>query len=156
MLMWVSMMITFSLGFSMVMAATPLSLGLWILFLSMMISILVYYVTFSWVSFLIFLIYVGALLVMFSYFSAIQPNNFIELGKMIGCFNFAMFLMDFPFCSVSVTPLSFLSGNCLSLTSIYLPSNMSVILLVIYILSITLVSVVKVSSSTKGPLRPFL
>uniref|UniRef100_UPI0030DE94A5 NADH dehydrogenase subunit 6 n=1 Tax=Glyphohesione klatti TaxID=3053539 RepID=UPI0030DE94A5 len=156
MLTYFTIILSATFAFSMIMSSTPLSLGLWVLFLSLMIAVLFCLISFNWISFLIFLIYVGGLLVMFAYFSAIQPNNHFEMTKMMSLFTFTFFSLDFPFNSLSMTPLSLNLMNNMSLSSIYNPQNMPAILVMVIILSMALVAVVKISKSVKGPLRPFL
>jgi NADH-ubiquinone oxidoreductase chain 6 len=70
---------TLSLGISMVTAYYPLSLGLWILILSISISVLIRTSFSRWFGFIIFLIYIGGILVIFAYFVAIQPNQQFNL-----------------------------------------------------------------------------
>lgn len=71
--------LTLAFGVSLVTARSPLALGLWILFMSMLVSVLCRTTFSRWFGFIIFLIYIGGMLVIFAYFAAIQPNQEVNL-----------------------------------------------------------------------------
>jgi len=80
-----------SLGLSIVLAFTPLALGLWVLILSISISLLTSLIYSSWFGFILFLIYIGGMLVIFAYFVRIQPNQQFSLKNSF-FFSFLVFI----------------------------------------------------------------
>ena len=80
-----------SLGLSIVLAFTPLALGLWVLILSISISFLTRLMYSSWFGFILFLIYIGGILVIFAYFVSIQPNQQFSLKNSF-FFSFLVFI----------------------------------------------------------------
>ncbi|CAJ1129313.1 Hypothetical predicted protein (mitochondrion) [Octopus vulgaris] len=71
-------MMYFSLGFSVVslliILIQPLSLGFMIMLVSIFMSILISFFIYSWYGYMLFLVYVGGLLVMFMYIISLIPN----------------------------------------------------------------------------------
>ena len=136
--------------FSILLYSNPINIG-WIVLIATttLTSMCALYIR-SWYAFLIFLIYMGAVLVIFAYFLAITPNQKIQ--------------SLFPF--ILALPLSFFVAYRLFnpraprietflFSSLYSPSYLYILLIMIFILLITLLLVVKISSIFKGPLRPF-
>lgn len=73
----------FSLLFLMPTMMQPLRLGLCIIVLTGISCLLVGVVISSWYGYVLFLVYVGGLLVMFAYVSALAPNTFFSGIKAI-------------------------------------------------------------------------
>ena len=145
-----------SFSLSIILTPSPLLLGVWILITALLISIFLATITYSWVGFLIFLIYVGGMLVIFAYFTAIQPNQFIQTNNI-----FISLITTFLLFFVILIPLnpSLLANiNLLpnfSILSLYSTPNIPILIFLGIILFLALVAVVKVSKSLLGPLRPF-
>ena len=142
--------IIISLGF----ISSPLSIGVWIIMLALAISTSLSIQIPSWFSLLIFLIYVGGLLVMFSYFVAIQPNQQLGFIKIVIIATITLLYLTiatiyYPTTTVSHTLLTFSCSFIISST------NMILIFLLGLLLFFALITVVKITFSSKAPLRPF-
>nr|YP_010350002.1 NADH dehydrogenase subunit 6 [Clithon corona]UOH96872.1 NADH dehydrogenase subunit 6 [Clithon corona] len=153
-----------ALIFTMPMMMQPLSLGLCIMGISLFWCVLLGLTYSSWFSYVLFLIYVGGLLVMFVYVAALAPNTlFSSLKSLVGVLTTSAFLLILV---SSLTPkdLSFLYDN-LSLdyysesikTGIMMvsSSNISMLIGLGLILLMNLLAVVKVCYYQQGPLRPY-
>lgn len=136
-------------------AASPLFLGVWIIFLAFLIAVAIALFSTSWLGLIIFIIYVGGLLVIFAYFVALTPNLFIE-GRTILSFlalsvflaNILLFLFPFSF------PAGFSSGSSHPLSHLMSINSLIIIALAV-VLFLALVAVVKICSTFSAPLRPF-
>ena len=153
-----------ALIFAMPMMIQPLSLGLCIIGISLFWCVLLGLAYSSWFSYVLFLIYVGGLLVIFVYVAALAPNTlFSSLKSLVGITTTSVFLLVII---LLFTPkdLSFLYDN-LSLdyysermkTGIIMvsSSNISMLIGLGLILLINLLAVVKVCYYQQGPLRPY-
>lgn len=157
MLLYTAISIISSFALSLFLVQSPLTLGLWLVIIALGASILIFAHTSKWFAILLFLVYVGGLLVIFAYFSAISPNQLTEI-KII----FRAALISFLFIQSSlfifIKP-SFLSSTNLSLPSIQFiicsPNAIPIVALVVT-LFITIIIVIKVSTRQAGPLRPFI
>nr|AOR07216.1 NADH dehydrogenase subunit 6 [Mesenchytraeus hydrius] len=135
-------------------AMNPLTMGLLILLLALLLSITFSMSMSSWVALLIFLIYIGGMLVMFSYFVAITPNQNLSM----------LLLLSVLTCSAATLVfIAFMLNMNLPINSEYISQtnimyesyNVSILIMLALILLFTMVIVVKVSIHNKGPLRPF-
>nr|QIQ23135.1 NADH dehydrogenase subunit 6 [Rochia nilotica] len=151
-----------SLLFLMPLMAQPLSLGLCIMILSSFSCILLGVMTSSWYGYILFLIYVGGLLVMFAYVSALAPNNFFSSAKSLFGGFIILVLMLSILGLVSVPASSFMVSNLnVSMSkitasfggTIVSPSSISLMILMGVVLLINLLAVVKVCYYQQGPLR---
>ena len=158
------MLIIFSIivscsAFVLSMALTPLSLGIWILLFSLTIALLVRSFISSWWGIVLFLIYVGGLLVIFAYFRAVTPNQQWELLPLV-IFSFLLVIILWLNNDLFFSPDPVLSFNY-SYSSSYTPTkitesaNIILYLTLASILFLALIIVVKISRLTSGPLRPF-
>nr|QBC73199.1 NADH dehydrogenase subunit 6 [Peltospira smaragdina] len=140
----------------------PLSLGLCILLCSLSVCLLIGALSYSWFGFILFLIFVGGLLVMFAYVSALTPNVYFSGSGPILWFFFLWILSMFVFFSVpffdSVIVENFLS-NIMSIffssmgEKLVFPSRVSIMLGLGIILLLNLLAVVKICYYQQGPLR---
>uniref|UniRef100_UPI0030E3734C NADH dehydrogenase subunit 6 n=1 Tax=Pilargis verrucosa TaxID=1818081 RepID=UPI0030E3734C len=150
------MSLTCAITFSMFMSSAPLTLGMWVLMLALLMASFISLTLHSWLSLLLFLIYIGGLLVMFAYFSAIQPNQHMELHKMMSAFISTLIILDFQMDQISLNPAYLNQPALSSITTIYSFNNIMVLILLASILFLALVAVVKISQNLQGPLRPFM
>lgn len=141
-----------SLGLSIILAFSPLSLGLWVLILSVNISFLIRSIFSSWFGFILFLIYVGGILVIFAYFVRIQPNQQFGLKRSL-IFSFLVFINIIS--NNYIVIIDIISNISWWINSLFNMSNLSVIILLGFILFLALVIVVKITTLIIAPLRPY-
>ena len=148
--------LSFTLSLSLVLASSPLFLGLWVLILALRVSLLLGLTTASWLSLFIFLIYVGGLLVIFAYFVALAPNQIIE-AKIILILRvatyFSLIFILYPNFIVLASDFSF--TRQLPIIALFSFSNILIFLFLALVLFFALVAVVKIRTIVSGPLRPF-
>lgn len=144
----------FGLSINILIITSPVVILLIILFNSLLLSTIIAFNLSSWYAFLIFLIYIGGILVIFSYFVAISPNQHIKI-KLILATPFIIILILFfsyifyrkPFSS------SYFFFNFVNI--IYKnESNLSTLFLILLLILMMLI-VSKIIKLSKGPLRPF-
>ncbi len=146
-------MIIISISLALLNSYTPLALGFWVIMLSLRISLAVAINLFSWFGFIVFLIYVGGMLVIFSYFVAIQPNQQFEISVSLFSVFLTLFILRVVVFQGPITH-SWISG-LYWLRAMISFTNLSVLVLLGLVLFLALLVVVKVSSLYLGPLRPF-
>nr|YP_010507419.1 NADH dehydrogenase subunit 6 [Myathropa semenovi]UXG19039.1 NADH dehydrogenase subunit 6 [Myathropa semenovi] len=149
----------------------PLSMGLMLLIQTIMVCCITGLMTKSfWFSYILFLIFIGGMLVLFIYMTSLASNEMFSLSmKMIFLSIISLiflmmmiFFMDKMLSSFnsinnemnSISNLnSYISENSLNLIKLYnYPSNMITILLINYLL-ITMIASVKITKLFYGPLR---
>lgn len=133
---------------------SPLQIGLCILIIALLTAIIFAIKISSWIAFLIFLIYIGGILIIFSYFIATTPNikiSFIFIISIITLITptFILFLNRFSSNLIHTTQ------ETIKESIFYNIRHIPVLTLLAILLLITLVIVVKVSNTSLGPLRPF-
>nr|YP_010944836.1 NADH dehydrogenase subunit 6 [Abraliopsis morisii]WMC20988.1 NADH dehydrogenase subunit 6 [Abraliopsis morisii] len=164
-----SLLLMISAGFSLssvcLMVIQPLSLGFMLMLLTFCVSGLVSLLTFSWYGYLLFLVYIGGLLVMFMYVISLIPN-LIFLSSKVSMY-FVFILMSFmlmnlfmfkDFISVDMKSLYLFDYCNMSMsggTMIMMYDNFMCYLLLAIILLFVLISVVKICYYCEGPLRVF-
>lgn len=143
----------------------PLSLGLSIIFSTIFLCVLVALYLSSWYGYILFLIYVGGLLVIFAYVAALSPNvlfggaaplAFLAASQTV--LPLILFFRDF----IDLSQLTVLSGEReffigLKTCGIELvsPSVISVLIGLATILLVNLVVVVKICYYQHATLRPY-
>nr|QVL28690.1 NADH dehydrogenase subunit 6 [Eristalinus viridis]QZZ81254.1 NADH dehydrogenase subunit 6 [Eristalinus viridis] len=149
----------------------PLSMGLMLLIQTIMVCGITGLMTKTfWFSYILFLIFVGGMLVLFIYMTSLASNEMFALSmKMmiisiisLMLMSFVIFFMDkmlLTFNSInnemnSISNLnSYISENSLNLIKLYnYPSNMITIMLVNYLL-ITMIASIKITKLFYGPIR---
>nr|QVL29353.1 NADH dehydrogenase subunit 6 [Ceratitis querita] len=150
----------------------PLAMGLMLLIQTIQICLLTGLMAKSfWFSYILFLIFLGGMLVLFIYVTSLASNEMFSLSMKLSTISFMifsiMFVINFLLDKTSISffihnnemqPIyyfnMFLQENNLSLQKLYnYPTNMMTILLMNYLL-ITLIAVVKITKLFHGPLRP--
>nr|AOR87107.1 NADH dehydrogenase subunit 6 [Streptosyllis sp. THS1] len=147
--------ICLSILISVMLTYTPLTLGFMILFLTLMISVLLSLMYSSWLGVCTVLIYIGGLLVMFSYFIAMNPNMKFDFKLMsMGIFISFSFLFLLFLTSMKESFFNLILSN-FYITSIVNNMNLFLISFLVMVLFFALISVVKIVMMKSGPLRPF-
>nr|UYB79144.1 NADH dehydrogenase subunit 6 [Lirapex sp. ZZ-2022] len=150
-----------SLFFIMPVMMHPLSLGLCILVCSLVSCLLISVLSCAWFGFILYLIFVGGLLVMFAYVSALSPNVFFG-GSSLFAWMFVLWLVScFVFFSLifsdSIMMSDLVSGFELNSPSMgekfVVPSRISIMVGLGVILLLNLLAVVKICYYQQGPLR---
>nr|WPM93085.1 NADH dehydrogenase subunit 6 [Cricotopus cf. montanus] len=150
----------------------PLAMGLMLLIQTFFICLLSGLITKTfWFSYVLFLIFLGGMLVLFIYVTSLASNEMFNFSLKLMLFsvmNFfiiyaSMFFMDknlimnylINYENESLSCMkSMLMENSLTLNKLYnFPINLITILLMIY-LFLTLIAVVKITNVFEGPLRP--
>ncbi|YP_009255450.1 NADH dehydrogenase subunit 6 (mitochondrion) [Anopheles bellator] len=150
----------------------PLSMGLILLiqtFLTCMLTGI--YVKTFWFSYILFLIFLGGMLILFIYVTSLSSNEMFSMSFSLSLMSFMifmLFMMIFLFLDKSLIEqfimnlemekiLNFnnlINENMLSLNKMYnFPINMITLLLINY-LFLTLLVTVKITKKFYGPLRP--
>lgn len=144
-----------SIALTLIISNSPIVLGLWILFLALSASIFLSISITSWLSIFIFLIYVGGLLIIFSYFVALSPNQYVSLKYPI---------ISFLSTLIIIAPIFLLPINLnLDISKPYYGSisyllhinNIPMFCVIGITLFLALVAVVKIRGGTSAPLRPY-
>ncbi|YP_010691352.1 NADH dehydrogenase subunit 6 (mitochondrion) [Drosophila tropicalis] len=149
----------------------PLAMGLTLLIQTVLICLIAGLMTKSfWYSYILFLIFLGGMLVLFIYVTSLASNEMFNLSIKLTLFSFfLMFIFTMISFFIDKTSISFFFmnnemesifnlnsyflENSLSLNKLYnFPTNFITILLMNYLL-ITLIVVVKITKLFKGPLR---
>ena len=132
---------------------TPITLGLNTLIIAIVIAITFALFNSSWISFLIFLIYIRGTLVIFSYFVAIAPNITMFSPIHIPLITITPLILIIIF---NLTKPTFPTNQyIIQLNTFYTKPTISTIIIIAIILLFTIIVVVKIARSSKGPLRPF-
>nr|AWB99197.1 NADH dehydrogenase subunit 6 [Anopheles argyritarsis] len=150
----------------------PLSMGLMLLiqtFLTCLITSI--YVKTFWFSYVLFLIFLGGMLILFIYVTSLSSNEMFSMSfslTMMGLLIFTTFtllflIMDKSLIDQFITNMemeklsninNLINENILSLNKMYnFPTNLITLLLINY-LFLTLLVTVKITKKFYGPLRP--
>lgn len=135
---------------------TPLTLGGYILIITIISVRIVALLTNSWLAIVIFLVYVGGLLVLFAYFLAIQPNQLTTISTFLLLRLSTFLLLLITRKNFYTIPLYNFNLKIISLTHIISNINLFLVILLGVVLLLILVVVVKITYTKSGPLRPFV
>lgn len=164
-----SLLFIISVGFSLrrvcLIVIQPLSLGFMLILLTLCVRGLVGIITFSWYGYLLFLVYIGGLLVMFMYVISLIPNLIFLSSKVFSYFFFIFFIfmltnffVSKDIISVDIKDLLLFEYNSTRIrggSMIIIYDNFLCYLLLGAILLLVLISVVKICYYCEGPLRVF-
>nr|YP_009407015.1 NADH dehydrogenase subunit 6 [Typhlatya consobrina]ASA39551.1 NADH dehydrogenase subunit 6 [Typhlatya consobrina] len=146
----------------------PLVMGVILLAQTAVIAFLsMFFLKSAWFSYILFLIFLGAMLVLFIYVASLAPNEplslshlmvlIVSLSILLGMLIVVLdpILLSFPtFIENSSLHLAFSTPSMsLSTSPMYNPSSMKMTLFLILYLLLTLVVVVKITTTHFGPLR---
>nr|BDQ44205.1 NADH dehydrogenase subunit 6 [Metaphire riukiuensis] len=138
----------------MYLSTTPILLGINILILALLLSATLATSLSAWYAFMVYLIYIGGMLVMFAYFLALTPNQQMPTKSSI---TYLLMTMATLVAAMIATNTKVSTPNSMYQDSMYLYSMGTVptLVLLALILLLTMVIVVKLTNRSKGPLRPF-
>nr|UNI92566.1 NADH dehydrogenase subunit 6 [Euplax sp.] len=144
----------------------PLSMGLILLTQTILISITVGLSSYSfWFSYILFLIFLGGMLVLFIYVSSLAPNEiffsmdlFIMFFILMSFFTLISLIYDpiissFNHMSLPLSTLNYLTSTPLTINWIYNSPSMIFTIYVVSYLLLVLIIIVKIINLFKGPLR---
>nr|YP_010713865.1 NADH dehydrogenase subunit 6 [Atyopsis gabonensis]WDD39085.1 NADH dehydrogenase subunit 6 [Atyopsis gabonensis] len=167
-LLYTSSLIIMSLSILFMLITHPLALGMTLLIQTIMIcgttSLLA---KTSWFSYILFLIFLGAMLVLFIYVASLAPNESFSLSPWLSLIIAITLVMSLTLMFLdpltvpqqaiiegsSVTPSQILQNFPSPLSTFYNPPTMNLTLFIIMYLLLTLIVVVKITSTHFGPLR---
>lgn len=136
-----------------ILTINPLSLGIVILITALTLTLIYSLILTSWIAFLIFLIYIGGILVIFAYFVALTPNQQKTEVLIIPIF-ITFFISIFTIFILNTKPI-IININIKYIYTFYITRNIQLLLVLALILLFTIIVVVKLVTNNKGPLRPF-
>jgi len=132
---------------------TPIIITLIIILIRLLLALIFRISISSWYAFLIFLIYVRGILVIFSYFTATSPNQSALHIKSTTLALATLIIAITPVIININAPTIYI--NRLQLTNIYSAQNIFILIIITLILLFTIVIIVKLTTRSKGPIRPF-
>nr|UOR16943.1 NADH dehydrogenase subunit 6 [Aplomya sp.] len=171
MMQWILFSFMFIFNFIFLFMKHPLAMGLTLLIQTMLVSLTTGLISKSfWFSYILFLVFIGGMLVLFIYVTSLASNEMFSLSIKLmisSLLLLIMFIMIMYFIDknllmkyknmeiLSIFQLnSYIMENSLSINKLYnYPTNFLTILLMNYLL-ITLIAIVKITKLFKGPLRP--
>lgn len=156
MILTIILCLTTSIFLTLPKANNPLSITLIIIFIALIAACIFSITLSSWYAFLIFLIYVGGILVIFAYFTATSPNQQKISRKKIVITGLLILVITRIMLSITNWVITFTPRKSHQLLRIYTSHNIYILILITLILLITIIIVVKLSSRSKGPLRTFI
>ena len=107
----------------------------------------------SWYALLIFLIYVGGIIIIFSYFIALSPNQTLKIKDYIKII--IITIIAFIPIIIYITNKFIVYIQFIKAYDLYLINIKYVTIILILILLIILLIIVKLVKISAGPLRPF-
>nr|YP_009500801.1 NADH dehydrogenase subunit 6 [Alpheus japonicus]AXB37195.1 NADH dehydrogenase subunit 6 [Alpheus japonicus]WPW61523.1 NADH dehydrogenase subunit 6 [Potamalpheops sp. purple zebra] len=146
----------------------PLAMGLTLISQTLLISLASgSYTKFTWLSYILFLIFLGATLVLFIYVASLASNEMFKLSYPMLLLLITPALMSTPLLlkdellqplkpisePSSMSSSQIIMDPTFSLSMIYSPSTSFLTSFVILYLLMTLIVIVKISSCSTGPLR---
>lgn len=137
---------------SLLITNNPLTMGIVILILCLTVAAILSLILSSWYAILIFLIYIGGILVIFAYFVALRPNQqFLYPIKLliISTIIFSIFNIN------NMTPPT-ISPIFSQIIYLYTGHNTAILIIIALTLLYIIVLVVKITFQNKGPLRAFI
>lgn len=135
-------------------STTPIILGINILAISLLLAASLATRISPWYAFLVFLIYVGGMLIIFAYFLALTPNQQIPTTRNI--IYILVTLVALTIVAIitktkTYIPIEIQQDN----TYLYSINTSPILIVLTLILLLTILIVVKLTNRSKGPLRPF-
>nr|YP_010557162.1 NADH dehydrogenase subunit 6 [Aporia hastata]UYX58337.1 NADH dehydrogenase subunit 6 [Aporia hastata] len=170
--LWISLTMI-SLSLIMFFINHPLMMGMLILTQTMLLSLIMgMYINTYWFSYILFLIFLGGLLVLFIYVSSIASNEMMKFSMKFK-FNLIFLMMMIIFIIIKYKNMIFieyfnnnemnnfnqyflfLNEHKINLSKLYDKQTFLLIMMLIIYLFITLIAVIKITNIFFGPLRSF-
>nr|QHD47936.1 NADH dehydrogenase subunit 6 [Kamimuria klapaleki] len=163
------MTLSLMLAFIFTQMSHPLAMGLMLLLQTLSVALITGFMTQSfWFSYILFLVFLGGLLVLFIYVTSLASNEMFSLS-LSTLISTAIPLLVIPGLLIMTDPFTLLNNTnpdfqisfsdphqleiSLSLTKLYnYPTNLITSMLILY-LFLTLIAVVKITKVFHGPLR---
>lgn len=147
-------LITSAIFMSLLTISSPILTRLIIIILSLIVGFITQINFFSWFGFIIFLLYVGGILVVFLYFSSLIPNQKpLSILRPLVFITSVLLFYFAPFTGSNPILDSFKHGENLLL---YGNNSSPLSLFIILFLLVLLIIVVKLTHNSKIPLRPII
>nr|AKF78843.1 NADH dehydrogenase subunit 6 [Euryomma sp. SMD-2015] len=171
MIQWILMTFLFIFNYIFMNMKHPLAMGLTLLIQTTLMCLISGLMTKTfWFSYILFLVFLGGMLVLFIYVTSLASNEMFSFSIKLLIISISIFMMSMmilffidknlllQYSNIEINVISnmntFITENSLSLNKLYnYPTNLLTILLMNYLL-ITLIAVVKITNLYKGPLRP--
>lgn len=154
----ISLILAFSVTLPLIL--TPITLGINIFCIASLAAITVTLYFSPWFGLTLFIIYVGGLLVIFSYFIATSPNQKIKIIYPIILISiiFVIALYNSDYNAISFLPALFIESRTINnqYAILYSPNYILITITLALLLLLALIFVVKISNRKDGPLRPFI
>nr|YP_010547115.1 NADH dehydrogenase subunit 6 [Nycteribia parvula]UYK51617.1 NADH dehydrogenase subunit 6 [Nycteribia parvula] len=164
MIQWYLLFMLFSLNYIFMIIKHPMTMSLILMMQTMMISILSSMMNKnSWFSFILFLIFIGALLILFIYITSLTSNKLFNFSYKMIIMPILFFLL-FIFMNKSLFKWNFINSDMINFEMFnYLnfyelimlfnyPSNLLILMIMLYLL-FSLISIMKITKFNKGPFR---
>nr|AYU74290.1 NADH dehydrogenase subunit 6 [Glomeridesmus sp. ITV8918]QCF39648.1 NADH dehydrogenase subunit 6 [Glomeridesmus spelaeus]QCF39661.1 NADH dehydrogenase subunit 6 [Glomeridesmus spelaeus] len=144
-------MISISMIFLQLTHPMEMSILLIIMTLTISINSLSFSMT-AWFSYILFLIYMGGVMVMFMYMSSLTPNKLpFTIKKIASIMIFSLLFITFYNYKIFKS-MNFKSSMSIMKSFTFLSMNMTMI--IITTLMITMISIIMITQNKKTPLRP--
>lgn len=144
---------TFFVSLSLIFLDSILLIGVFRLIFSLCVCYLVRAFFSSWFRVIAVIVYVGGLLVIFSYFLAVCPNQSLDSKLWILPFTGGLSLVIGYFRTIFYSPDT--GGGLTELEFLYKTDDGILLIFLVLILLFALLAVVSVVRLSQGPLRPF-
>lgn len=135
-------------------STTPIILGINILAIALLLATSLSSSIRSWYAFLVFLIYIGGILVIFAYFLALTPNQQIPTSSNL---IYLLATLTTLVIVILITDTNIFIPQEIHQDRAYLycTNTAPILIILAIILLLTIVIVVKLTNRSSGPLRPF-
>ena len=135
--------------------SSPLLMGLWVLFIALSLSAWIGVIGIRWFGIILFLIYIGGILVIFIYFVAVTPNQRHDLKVFVMAVVGGVRLFYIIIFRVNLIKNFSKAFSLRREIMIFFFSQRAVLVVIFIILFVGLIIVVKITRLIQGPLRPF-
>lgn len=143
-----------SISLTLHLCISPIILGIYVFLFALVICLILIIFASSWLGILIFLIYVGGLLIIFSYLAALSPNQYFYLKELIVIT--VILLIRLSLVTKKTFFIKVIRGTKIANIFSYLSNNnLPILLFSVVVLFLILVAAVKNVGGLGRPLRPF-